>query len=205
MPPSAVDNAARTAAIARIKDEHLALTSVLYGLRNAIQRIRAHEAPDFRLLFALLDYIAEFPERLHHPKEDEYLFRALGKRCVAARPLLAELTAEHARGQQLIAALRDALVRYSRTDDAAFGPFAAGVEDYVAFHGQHMGREEDILLPLARRHLTPDDWVAIDTAFRANDNPLAGFKPKAHAELLFSRILALVPARAPVVAAAKQA
>jgi hemerythrin-like domain-containing protein len=205
MPLAAVDNAAGTAAIARIKDEHLALTSVLYGLRNAIRRIRAHGAPDFRLLFALLDYIVEFPEQLHHPKEDEYLFRALGKRCANARPFLAELTAEHVRGQRLIATLRDALVQYSRTDDAAFGPFAAAVEDYVAFHGQHMSKEEDTLLPLAQRHLTPDDWATIDAAFRANDNPLAGFKPKAHVELLFSHILALMPARAPVVAATKLA
>jgi hemerythrin-like domain-containing protein len=185
------------AAIARIKDEHLALASVLYGLRHATGRIRKREAPDFPLLFALLDYIIAFPDRLHHPKEDEHLFRALAGRCVEARPLIAELTAEHVGGDQLIGALKDALVRYARVGEDAFGPFAAAVEAYAAFEWQHMGKEEEVLFPLAQRHLLPDDWARIDAAFRANDNPLAGLQPKAHAEALFRRILDLVPPRAP--------
>ena len=203
--PVATHDAARTAAIARIKDEHLALASVLYGLRHATAHIREHGTPDFRLLFALLDYIVEFPERLHHPKEDHYLFRALATRCADARSLVAELAAEHVRGDALIGTLRDALLDYSRIGAGAFEPFAAAVEDYVAFHWQHMGKEEEVLLPLAQRHLTGEDWARIDAAFRANDNPLAGLKPRAHAELLFRRILDLVPARPAIAASAERA
>lgn len=196
--PPATHDAPQAAAVARIKDEHLALASVLYGLRQATAHIREHGAPDFRLLFALLDYIVEFPERLHHPKEDEYLFRALATRCAGARSLIAELAAEHVRGDALIGALRDALLRYSRVGADAYQPFADAVEDYVAFHWQHMGKEEEVLLPLAQRHLTTEDWSRIDAAFRANDNPLAGLPPKAHTDALFRRILELVPAHAPV-------
>ena len=39
-----------------------------------------------------------------------------------------------------------------------------------------------------------DDWAAINTAFRENDNPLFGIKPKEEAELLYQRILSLAPA-----------
>lgn len=196
---------ATAGAVARIKDEHLALASVLYGLRQATSRIRTHGTPDFRLLFALVDYIIEFPDRLHHPKEDEHLFRALARRCPAARALIAELAAEHVRGDGLIRALDEALKRYARDGSEAFEPFAAAVEHYVAFHWLHMTREEEVLLPLAQRHLTLSDWVRIDAAFRANDNPLAGVKPKARSEMLFRRILDLMPPRATIAPAATPA
>jgi hemerythrin-like domain-containing protein len=165
-------------------------------LRHATTRIRRQHAPDFRLLFALVDYIVAFPERLHHPKEDEHLFRALARRCADARPLLAELSAEHARGDELIGTLRGALARYAREGMAAFEPFAAAVDDYAAFHGRHMGREEELVLPLAQRHLSADDWASMDAAFRANDNPRAGLPPKVHVDALFRRVLDLLPAHA---------
>ena len=50
------------------------------------------------------------------------------------------------------------------------------------------------LMPLAERHLTEDDWESIATAFRENDNPLFGIKPREQAELLFRKILDLAPA-----------
>jgi hypothetical protein len=68
-----------------------------------------------------------------------------------------------------------------------------------------MTREEEVLLPLAQRHLTLSDWVRIDAAFRANDNPLAGVKPKARSEMLFRRILDLMPPRATIAPAATPA
>ena len=184
---------AGAAAIGLLKDEHLAIASVLYSLRAAVRRIREGGAPDFRLLRALLDYIVAFPERLHHPKEDRYLFAALATRHPPAMPLIAALEAEHAEGAVLIAGLVVTLVSYAAAGAARFDDFARAVETYVDFHWSHMAKEEDVLLPLAQRHLTVEDWVRIATAFRENDNPLSGIKPRNEAEALFQRILALVP------------
>ncbi len=54
-----------------------------------------------------------------------------------------------------------------------------------------MEREEDRLLPIAETHLTVEDWARVSTAFRANDNPLEGIRPKQEAEILYRRILSL--------------
>jgi hemerythrin-like domain-containing protein len=191
--PESEADAASTAAIRLLKDEHLAIASVLFGLRAAVRRIREGSTPDFRLLRALQDYIVRFPERCHHPKEERYLFATLAARCPQAEPLIAALDAEHAEGALLIAALGDALERYARAGDAAFDTFARDVESYAEFHWRHMTKEEDVLLPLARRHLTVGDWELVATAFRENDNPLAGIGPKEEAESLYRRILDLVP------------
>src|SRR5512143_169177 len=186
---------AAVAAIALLEDEHLAIASVLYGLRSAIRRIREGGAPDFRLLRALLDYIVAFPERLHHPKEDRHLFAALAHRHPAARPLVATLEAEHAAGAAMIAALVQALGGYAAAGPARFEEFARCADAYVDFHWRHMTMEEDILLPLAERYLTPDDWSRVARAFRENDNPLSGARPRDQADALYRRILELAAAR----------
>ena len=65
-------------AISKIHDEHRSLAAVLHGLKQL-----AHEAedsparPGFAAFRAMIRYIDEFPEKLHHPKEDDYLFARL--------------------------------------------------------------------------------------------------------------------------------
>ncbi|MBY0234869.1 MAG: hypothetical protein K2W93_07810, partial [Burkholderiaceae bacterium] len=58
-----------------IQDEHGALAAMLrtIPLLLAEQRRRG-VLPDFGALRAMLFYVDEFPERLHHPKESLLLF-----------------------------------------------------------------------------------------------------------------------------------
>jgi len=56
-----------------------------------------------------------------------------------------------------------------------------------------MRKEEERLLPLAEKALTQADWDTLGEAFRTNDNPLSGLKPREHADELFRRILHLAP------------
>ncbi len=92
-------------AIRIIHDEHRALAAVLQGLLHLVTEIdEGRMQPDFRVLAAMLHYIDAFPEKLHHPKEDEFLYRLLRARLAEPLPLLDELEAEHVRGRTLIEA-----------------------------------------------------------------------------------------------------
>ena len=55
-----------------------------------------------------------------------------------------------------------------------------------------MNTEEKQIFPLARTHLTAEDWAAIDAAFLANDNPWQGAAGEYAA--LFTRIVNEAPA-----------
>jgi hemerythrin-like domain-containing protein len=164
-----------------------------------VRQVEDHGAvPDFRLFAAMLDYLEAFPERLHHPKENAFLFAAVAARCPGARPLVAALEAEHVRGDRLIRDLRAALERAEAGGPDTFAAFADAVVVYADFHWQHMTREEEVLLPLALAHLDAADWERIGAAFRANADPLAGFRPRQDTDRLFRTILDLAAApRAP--------
>jgi hemerythrin-like domain-containing protein len=158
-----------TAAISIIKDEHRSMAAVLNGLISQVQEVRAQRTqPNFYLLSAMLDYIQAYPERLHHPKEDEYLFRFLRMRSSEAHPILDELQAQHVEGRDLLDDLRQKLDEYRESGNP--DAFEKALNGYAAFHWDHMRKEEEIVLPMAERHLTEEDWQTIDVAFRANED-----------------------------------
>lgn len=181
-----------------IRNEHRSLTAVLRSLqRLAHDAARGDVEPDFDLLAIILDYIEVFPDRLHHPKEDEHLFRALRQRlggAGGASEALDELAAEHHRTDELTRGLRRHLLRARVGGRAARALLAAAVDEYADFHWKHMRKEEDVVMPLAEALLTEADWQAIDAAFLAHDDPLFGPEPRQEFERLFRLILNRAPA-----------
>ena len=174
-----------------IHAEHRSLSAVLWSLDYLARE--AGVEPDFELLSLMIDYIDLFPERLHHPKEDQHLFTALRMRTADAETILQELTAEHARGAHMIDDLRYALTRYRLDGHDGRAAFAAAVHEYAEFHWRHMRKEEEVLLPLAERVLTQGDWRAIDAAFSDTSDPLLGLEARAALRGLFQTILQLAP------------
>jgi hemerythrin-like domain-containing protein len=167
-----------------IRDEHRTISAVLQGLKElARDALRGRGAPPFPALRAMVRFIDEFPEKLHHPKEETLLERLLAK-APEAEGLVEALRREHSRGGELIRGLERALLFYEdRTADGSREFFDA-VNAYADFHWQHMRREEQELLPLAERTLGPEDWRAINASFAENPD----------FDKAFSRIVRLAPA-----------
>jgi len=149
--------------------------------------------PKFDVLGAMVYYIDAFPERFHHPKEDAYLSRFLALRHPDAAPLIGQLKTEHLTGAEKIRVLEQALERYRCGGTAEFPAFADAVQAYAAFHWDHMRIEEDKLIPLAREHLTAEDWKEIDAAFTGHSDPLFGVAAEAEYSNLFRKIVNLAP------------
>ena len=176
-----------------IHSEHQALAAVLQALRFVVDEIRSGRmAPDFRLLAAMVDYITQVPEKVHHPKEDKYLFPVLRRRSPKAGQLIAALEQQHDEGNRMTAALLQALVHYQSTRAAGFAAFDTLVQRYLDFNWKHLRQEESELLPLARAALSDADWSELDAAFSVNVAPYAGADGE-FAEL-FHTIVNMTPA-----------
>lgn len=178
-------------AVRIIREEHTAISAVIHSLEYVMHKLEEGGKPNFDLLHAMLVYLVEYPEHLHHPKENRYLFQKLRLRNPDVAPLIDELEAEHVRGDALLKELTQALQGYETGGRRELITFAHAVTTYAEFHWQHMTREEEVLLPAAKKSLTEADWREIAEAFQQNDNPLVGLKPKEHFTQLFDRILRL--------------
>lgn len=154
-------------AIAIIKDEHASMGAVLKGLQAHLASVReGRDKPDFPLFQAMFDYIETIPDRVHHPKEDEYLFRFLRMRTNEADVVLDELEGQHGICATLLSSVRKAMNIYKETGD--LDGFDRSLLAYADFLWEHMQKEEKIVFPLAEKYLTNEDWEAINTAFLAN-------------------------------------
>ena len=176
-----------------IHDEHRALASVLQALRFIVEGIReGRMRPDFRLLSAMVDYITQVPEKVHHPKEDDYLFPKLRSRSREAAELIDTLEGQHKDGYRMTNAMLQALIHYQSVGAPDFAEFDALVKEYLDFNWKHLNLEESELLPLTRRALGEDDWRELDAAFSANFDPYKGAAGE-YAEL-FRKIVNTTPA-----------
>jgi branched-chain amino acid transport system ATP-binding protein len=186
---------AREAAVATIRDEHRTLGIVVEALQRLLAGVATqHAEPDFALFSAALCYIADFPERCHHPKEDEYLFDTLRRRTADFNAVLDELQAEHIRGAHMLDQLQRALVHYQGGVPGGLALFRTAVDAYSATLSEHMRKEED-LLEQARDRLTEEDWSRIASAFDANDDPLSGGNRREEFRRLYVHIFNLLPRR----------
>lgn len=181
-------------AISILKSEHRSISAVLHGLKELARMAQdAKVRPRFQVLRSMLRYMDEYPERLHHPKENDHIFSRLVAREPSARLLVEELQAEHDEGARLIRELERSLLFFEEGWPAGAREFQQAVDAYADFHWKHMRKEEQQLMPLAERALTAEDWKAINAAFAENRDPVAGLQERDF-EQLFSRIANLAPA-----------
>lgn len=181
-------------AIQVIRNEHRQLSGIIEGMQRFTHLLETgSRVPGLMVFRAMLYYIREYPEQVHHPKEDRYLFARLRARTDDFDDVLAELEAQHAEGDARVRDLEHALTRYELQGEPALPALRTLVQEYAAFYLKHRSLEEELILPAARRLLTKDDWAVIDAAFGVNRDPFEGVKLEEDLGKLYSMIVKTVP------------
>lgn len=182
-------------AVRLIRDEHSRLAAVIHGMLHlSRQMAKSRLVPDLKVLRAMLFYISEYPERLHHPKEDAFLFARLRSHTHELDGALDALEAQHHQGEELVHRLEHALIRLEFAGAPACACFADAVEAYAEFYFGHMRVEEETIIPAAEKLLTEADWRVIGDAFSSNSDPLENKDLKGDFERLFTLIVNIAPA-----------
>ncbi|WP_298924269.1 hemerythrin domain-containing protein [uncultured Ramlibacter sp.] len=185
----------RRFAIQAICEEHSAVAAVLRSLLLMIERGPDH-APErfFDVLRAMLFYIDEFPEKLHHPKESDLLFPKLARADAGLMPVIRRLESDHMQGEGKVRELQHMLLAWELLGEPRRAAFCEAAQAYVGFYLEHMRLEETQILPAAQRVLSERDWEELDAAFRRDRDPLASGERPAGYDRLFTRIVMAAPA-----------
>ena len=182
-----------------IRDEHGALSAVLRSISLLLSECRRlGRLPDFTILRAMLFYIDEFPEKVHHAKESRLLFPLLRERSSELADVLDRLDRDHAGSEHAVRQLEHELLGLEMMSEARDAEtrrahFEASVHRYVTSYLEHIDCEERMVLPLAERVLTPGDWVGLDAAFEENRDPLTQRAADDDYRPLYKRILMTMP------------
>ena len=178
-----------------VREEHERLAAVVHGMRHLARAMEEEGLrPDLKVLRAMLLYISEYPERLHHPKEDRFLFAPLRDHTHLHDAMLVELEVQHAQGEAMVRRLAHALARHEFGGPVELAYFVQQVKRYADFYSRHMRLEEEVIFPALREHLTEQEWQEAGEAFASNRDPLAGMDLKQDFERLYTTIVSITPA-----------
>lgn len=186
---------ARDLVTGTLVDEHRTLRTVLQILQRLLHEISQFGmTPDFSLLSAILYYIDDFPERVHHPKEDRHLFPVLRRRTARFDGVIARLRTDHARIPQMFARIQRDFVHYQAGAPQGLARLCANVGTYAELLEEHMRTEEELLHD-ARAELTEEDWEQLARAVRGHGDPLRDDPTRQEFRVLRARILNLLPTK----------
>lgn len=179
-----------------IRDEHASLAAMLQSMRMMVERGPGDNPQQFfDVLRAMLFYIDEFPERLHHTKETELLFPRVLRAAPGLAEAVAHLDRDHMNGEKAVRELQHLLLAWELLGESRRAPFAEQCSRYVTFYQDHMRLEETVILPEAEKVLSEADWTELDSAFEKNCDPLTGkYPPDPAYDRLFTRIVMKAPA-----------
>ncbi|WP_321915708.1 MULTISPECIES: hemerythrin domain-containing protein [unclassified Paraburkholderia] len=189
-----MEPATRRSAIQVILSEHRRLRSVVHGMLRVTDRMASNaDSSGPMLMRAMLYYIHEFPEQIHHTKEERYLFARLRERTNDLDPTIEELGRQHEEGERRIQALERSLTRYELEGASALPALRGEVTAYAEFYANHQHLEETVILPGAQRYLTLADWVEIDEAFGTNRDPFESLETEDKLDGLYALIVQTMP------------
>ena len=174
--------------IDQLARDHRNMRLLLDIIEAEMERYGEGRSPDFELLQMTARYILDYPDLIHHPKED-MVFARLIERDPGAREAMSDLIADHRR-------LAEVTRRFAATiDDAARDVelprvwLATLVQEFLHANRTHMQAEERHFLPRAMAHLTESDWSEIDERISGRADPLFGEQRTSAYLRLHERIL----------------
>ena len=98
-----------------IRDEHASLAAMLRFMNRMVERGTGdNPKPFFDVLRAMLFYIDEFPERLHHPKESTLMFPRVVRVSPSVMATVKQLESDHKNGEKAVRELQHLLLANTR-------------------------------------------------------------------------------------------
>jgi hemerythrin-like domain-containing protein len=171
--------------------EHVYFRRLLELLQHELDTFHRGERANYELMLDIVAYLREYTDQFHHPRED-VAFERLAERCPDLKLELARLVQEHrviARAgetlrQQLQAILDGSIMPRAEVE--------VTVATYLVYYGNHIAKEDELVLDRAAQVLTPEDWQAVRKAVPSKPDPLFGETPDQRYKALRRRIHAEV-------------
>ena len=157
-----------------LRAEHRHIATVMQLFSDQLQAIEAGETVDAHVVYEIMDYMATWPDRYHHPRED-LIYHRVAELDRKAADDVDTLQRDHdvtaRRGQQL---LQD--IERWREGELKGSAIVKMGREYVGHMYEHMNVEEKVVFPHIESVLTLEDWreLAEDDELRAVSLPVFG-------------------------------
>jgi len=154
-----------------LRSDHSRMTKLLDALERQIGRFEEGGVIDFEIADGILHYCRSYPDRHHHPLEDQ-VYARLKRRNAEAASAMGDLAREHAKLAALTADFAEQLDAVEQDVAMERHEFLDPARAFLTGYRHHIMMEEKQFFPAAERSLTPEDWQAIRRALPPTSDPL---------------------------------
>jgi hemerythrin-like domain-containing protein len=136
--------------------EHRLIERMISITKAALIQIESNQEVDPVFVDTAVDFVRTYADRTHHGKEEDILFRDLGKRDLSAEDqrVMQELMNEHIFGRQTTQALVEANTRYRNGDKTALTDITSKLRTITEFYPKHIEKEDKVFFPSCRAYFT---------------------------------------------------
>ena len=169
--------------------EHVYFRRLLELLQQELDKFHRAERPNYELMLDVVGYLRDYTDHFHHPRED-VAFGRLAERCPDLKLELARLTQEHrviARAGETLRQHLQSILDGSILERAEVEVAAA---TYLVYYGNHIAKEDELVLERAAQLLTAADWQAVRDAVAPKPDPVFGEHPEERYRALRRQIAA---------------
>jgi len=161
--------------LGQIHKEHKNIIRLLNVLESKLTLIRAEQSVRYKLIHDIIDYMQEYADKYHHPKED-HIYDYYLKYCDVSSEIENRLHQDHSRLKEETADLQAIVDMILMDAVVPLDQFAIKLEDYINSQRDHLNFEEGELLPQIVKALSEDDWKQIELKWKQTDSedPLFG-------------------------------
>jgi hemerythrin-like domain-containing protein len=139
--------------------EHRLIERILVHFRAELKRIATTGKTDPVFVDIAVDFFRTYGDRTHHGKEEEILFRELGKKNMSENDsrIMQELISDHVIGRSVTSDLVAANKRYRNGDEAALRIITDMLAFLADFYPRHIEKEDKVFFPSMMRYLSETD------------------------------------------------
>jgi hemerythrin-like domain-containing protein len=156
-------------AIKNLENDHVYILRLI----EIMEIIAKTPKPSIDDLETITGIIKNYADGVHHQKEENLLFPSLGEKGFSPQQgPVAVMLQEHTLGRNFVKGLTDAIVLYKTGNENAIQEIRANVSGYISLLRNHIGKENNILFPMANRVLSEQDNQILLTEFVKVENKI---------------------------------
>ena len=160
-------------------DEHKLILRMIALVEHNTALLEEGRFRNWQFYLDAVDFIRNYADRFHHAKEEDVLFVALVKNGMPEKQSPIEaMHMEHDQGRAHVRAMEEAAQKALDGEPGQGAIIAEHARGYAALLRGHIGKEDDILYPLAERVLPEDVRSGMLAAYAAAEAKTPGLEEK---------------------------
>lgn len=170
-----------------LHQDHINFSKLLKLLSQKLEMLNNHDRPDFSVMLDCVDYLENYADLYHHPKED-LMYTLYLERGGEANKDIQHLMEQHKTLKEMTNRLGRTLDAILHGDIVPKDKFIQQLSDYIEYQQNHLNAEEARLFPRLEQQLTEWDWGRLEQWMPSRSDPLFGSQTEQRYKALYARI-----------------